>query len=347
MKRMVGLLAACCVTGGTAFAQETPAPLETQDEPVAYSPASLQFPTPDPERHPDPLRADEMAAMEHPDSSDVEPEANAAAPLSTGDASDATPVDVHKPQISPDQNADLSGEVHEPARDFFEEMLFAVVRADAASLTALFEEGADPDQEMPIPAPDWLREMYVDTPMAYYLENEPGLTLLMLAAYQGRPEVVQAFVDAGAEIFRKTRKHKSFALQFAAKSQSVEAMQRLLRVEPESETARMEIKLDLEAQRGSLWLDKKCIGVTRISTGRKGYETETGRFVVTNKYRRWTSTIYNARMPYFMRLSCGDFGLHAGEVPDYPASHGCIRLPEMDAKDFFKRVPIGTLVTIY
>ena len=31
-------------------------------------------------------------------------------------------------------------------------------------------------------------------------------------------------------------------------------------------------------------------------------------------------------MPYFMRLSCGDFGMHEGDLPGYPASHGCIRL---------------------
>lgn len=226
-------------------------------------------------------------------------------------------------------------------------LLAAVEADDAAAVAALLAEGGDPNLELPSPAPDWLRERYAETPMAYYLQREPGVTLLMLAAFRGNPDVVEALMAAGAEPYRLTRRHKSFALQFAAKSQSTDAMQRLLGVGADSEVAELELRIDLAAQRGSLWRNGECIGTTRISTGRKGYETKKGRFVVTNKYRHWTSTIYNARMPYFMRLSCGDFGLHAGVVPGYPASHGCIRLPEMDAKDFFKRTPIGTLVTIY
>jgi lipoprotein-anchoring transpeptidase ErfK/SrfK len=51
-------------------------------------------------------------------------------------------------------------------------------------------------------------------------------------------------------------------------------------------------------------------------------------------------------MPYFMRLSCLDFGMHAGVVPNYPASHGCIRLPGDAARKFFSEIPIGTLVTV-
>jgi len=330
------VLAGYCVSALEVSAEES----LDQIEPVAFEHEGSAGPI-DPELVED--------VPEIPDTSS--PESLTADPAPTpAEVSEKSGTPATQETVIPEEedHADLSGEpVEEPQQDFFKEMLLAVVGADVAGLETLFEQGASPDQEIPVPAPEWLRETYKETPMAYYLENEPGLTLLMLASYEGRPEVVQAFVDAGAEIFRKTRKHKSFALQFAAKSQSVEAIQRLLKVGPDSETARLEIKIDLGAQRGSLWREKECIGVTRISTGREGYETDTGRFVVTNKYRHWTSTIYNARMPYFMRLSCGDFGLHAGEVPGYPASHGCIRLPEMDAKDFFKRVPIGTLVTIY
>jgi lipoprotein-anchoring transpeptidase ErfK/SrfK len=68
---------------------------------------------------------------------------------------------------------------------------------------------------------------------------------------------------------------------------------------------------------------------------------------VTHKYRHWKSTLYeDAPMPYFMRLSCRDFGLHAGVLPGYPASHGCIRLPEAKAAAFFAKVDVGTLVEI-
>jgi lipoprotein-anchoring transpeptidase ErfK/SrfK len=51
-------------------------------------------------------------------------------------------------------------------------------------------------------------------------------------------------------------------------------------------------------------------------------------------------------MPYFMRLSCLDFGMHEGVVPNYPASHGCIRLPSEAARKLFAEIPVGTLVTV-
>jgi lipoprotein-anchoring transpeptidase ErfK/SrfK len=51
-------------------------------------------------------------------------------------------------------------------------------------------------------------------------------------------------------------------------------------------------------------------------------------------------------MPYFMRLSCLDFGMHEGVVPNYPASHGCIRLPGEVARRLFAEIPVGTLVTV-
>ncbi len=64
------------------------------------------------------------------------------------------------------------------------------------------------------------------------------------------------------------------------------------------------------------------------------------------KHRQWKSTLYHAPMPLYLRLSCRDFGLHAGELPGYPASHGCIRMKKKDAEEFFSRVPVGTLVVI-
>jgi len=52
-----------------------------------------------------------------------------------------------------------------------------------------------------------------------------------------------------------------------------------------------------------------------------------------------------APMPYYMQIAPG-FGLHAGYLPGYPASHGCIRMPEFMAENFFRSVSTGTPVTI-
>jgi lipoprotein-anchoring transpeptidase ErfK/SrfK len=84
----------------------------------------------------------------------------------------------------------------------------------------------------------------------------------------------------------------------------------------------------------------------KVSTGRKGNATRTGDFVITDKNRTWTSTIYHASMPYFQRLSCGDFGLHQGNVPGYPASHGCIRVPAGKASQLFAMTRVGDRVQI-
>jgi lipoprotein-anchoring transpeptidase ErfK/SrfK len=85
---------------------------------------------------------------------------------------------------------------------------------------------------------------------------------------------------------------------------------------------------------------------TKVSTGRRGFATPTGEFVITDKNRDWTSTIYHASMPYFQRLSCSDFGLHQGNVPGYPASHGCIRVPPGNAAKLFSMTETGDRVII-
>ena len=92
--------------------------------------------------------------------------------------------------------------------------------------------------------------------------------------------------------------------------------------------------------------DGKELFTTRVSTGRKGFSTPTGEFVITDKNRDWTSTIYHASMPYFQRLNCSDFGLHQGNVPGYPASHGCIRVPEGNAAKLFTLTQAGDRVVI-
>ena len=69
--------------------------------------------------------------------------------------------------------------------------------------------------------------------------------------------------------------------------------------------------------------------------------------MVTDQRRDHISSIYeDAQMPYFMRLSCQDFGLHEDRVTGRPASHGCVRLPGKVARRLFSEVPIGTWASI-
>lgn len=70
------------------------------------------------------------------------------------------------------------------------------------------------------------------------------------------------------------------------------------------------------------------IGVSTCSTGKPGHRTPTGVFTILEKQREHVSSIYKgAQMPNMERLTWGGIALHAGNLPGYPASHGCIRLP--------------------
>ena len=89
-----------------------------------------------------------------------------------------------------------------------------------------------------------------------------------------------------------------------------------------------------------------AIATTTVSTGRSGYRTPAGRYVITDKHRSHTSTLYHVEMPWFMRLNCSAIGLHSGVVTGRPASHGCIRLPYNQAKLFFSLTNVGDEVEI-
>ena len=68
---------------------------------------------------------------------------------------------------------------------------------------------------------------------------------------------------------------------------------------------------------------------------------------MTDKERTRFSSLYKVPMPYFLRLSFSEYGIHEGYDPGRPASHGCIRVAgQGTARTLFNRTPIGTLVTI-
>ena len=89
------------------------------------------------------------------------------------------------------------------------------------------------------------------------------------------------------------------------------------------------------------------IGRTSASTGRPGHATPTGVFTILQKDKDHHSSIYNnAPMPYMERLTWGGVALHAGNLPGYPASHGCVRLPLEFSKLLFGVTEMSTTVVI-
>jgi hypothetical protein len=89
------------------------------------------------------------------------------------------------------------------------------------------------------------------------------------------------------------------------------------------------------------------VGASRCSTGRPGHRTPAGVFVILEKDKTHHSSTYdNAPMPYMERLTWNGVALHAGNLPGYPASHGCVRLPLEFAKLLFGVTTLGTPVVV-
>jgi hypothetical protein len=105
--------------------------------------------------------------------------------------------------------------------------------------------------------------------------------------------------------------------------------------------------VSLPVQRMYVYRNGLLIGVTTVSTGTKGRETPTGVFTVLQKKVRHFSNLYNsAPMPYMQRLTWDGIAMHAGKLPGYPASHGCIRLPMAFAKLLYPVTRLGMTVVI-
>jgi lipoprotein-anchoring transpeptidase ErfK/SrfK len=143
---------------------------------------------------------------------------------------------------------------------------------------------------------------------------------------------------------------------------------------PDNHKGRASIAIRLREQEASLYRAKSRIAVSRISTGREGHNTPLGTFKVIRKDQDHRSSVYGyyadesghpvkenidvrkdrkppgthfigASMPYFLEFSPG-YGLHAGYLPGFPASHGCVRMPYWKARQFYKAARVGTTITV-
>jgi hypothetical protein len=86
---------------------------------------------------------------------------------------------------------------------------------------------------------------------------------------------------------------------------------------------------------------------TQVSTGQAGYETPAGLYSVIERKKHHYSNIYeNAPMPFMHRITWSGIALHAGALPGYPASHGCIRLPYDFAGRLFEMSRRGMRVVV-
>jgi len=112
-------------------------------------------------------------------------------------------------------------------------------------------------------------------------------------------------------------------------------------------TGPLSLVIDLTTQRVLVYRGAVPIAASTISSGSEGRETPTGAFAILQKEVFHRSGTYDdAPMPYMQRLTDKGVAMHAGNLPGYSASHGCIRLPKDFAKLLYGITEIGTPVTI-
>lgn len=110
---------------------------------------------------------------------------------------------------------------------------------------------------------------------------------------------------------------------------------------------KVRVVVDIAGQRAYLLVDNKIALDTPISSARQGCWTPRGEFTITQKVRQGKmSTIYHCPLPFWMRLGESAVGMHIGDIPGYPASHGCIRLPADVAPIMFDHLYTGTTVQV-
>ena len=107
------------------------------------------------------------------------------------------------------------------------------------------------------------------------------------------------------------------------------------------------ITLDIANQVGFIFKGETLIGVTNISTGKKGHPTPLGFWTINWKRPMYRSKKYdNAPMPFMQNIDDKGIAIHGGVTPGYPASHGCIRLPMAFAKQLYTLTKPGNKVVI-
>jgi L,D-transpeptidase catalytic domain/Putative peptidoglycan binding domain len=109
----------------------------------------------------------------------------------------------------------------------------------------------------------------------------------------------------------------------------------------------MTLVVSLSNQKVDIYRGTTLVTSSNVSTGMRGYATKAGIFTILEKKRMHHSNLYSgAPMPWMQRITWSGTALHAGVVPGYPASHGCIRLPFSFAPKLFGITNVGEHVVV-
>ena len=159
---------------------------------------------------------------------------------------------------------------------------------------------------------------HAEAALYYWSDSEPGLSRPDPTSQPRRP---------------KTRRHAE------------------KKTEPEKESTKPQgpviISISIDQQKLRLYDANGLFAESPISTGMRGHPTPMGVFSVIQKEKLHHSNIYSgAPMPFMQRITWSGIAIHAGVLPGYPASHGCIRMPMAFAMKMWSWTKMGARVVI-
>src|SRR5206468_2448528 len=158
-----------------------------------------------------------------------------------------------------------------------------------------------------------------DAAMFYWQDSDPGYYRPAPAAQPHKPKARRPSAKAGAAVKETNAKPQGPLI----------------------------IAVSIEQQRLKVYDARGLFAESPVSTGMKGHSTPMGVFNVIQKHKMHRSNIYsNAPMPYMQRITWSGVAMHAGVLPGYPASHGCIRMPMAFAVKMWNWTRMGARVIV-
>jgi hypothetical protein len=246
-------------------------------------------------------------------------------------------------QFEPDSRLSLS-HIQEQQK-LQDNLTQAILSNDNALAESVLKQNCDPNCQINLSESELNALKALSLRMSYYYRNGSDFRPLHIAAGLGETTICQLLIASGAKQYALSKGYDWVPAQYAAKAGHPDLAQILLGLDPNHDRYRIEISL---SNQKLTVLEKGLPFLTAgISTGRRDKPTPPGMYLVTDKIKLQRSTLYKVPMPYFLRLSFSEVGIHYGVNPGHPASHGCIRIgSEEQARKIFNACPIGTIVQI-
>jgi hypothetical protein len=221
----------------------------------------------------------------------------------------------------------------------------ALVSGDIGLVESVLKQDCDPNFQINLSEAELNAVKALSPRMYHYYSNSSDFRPLHLAAGLGETAICRLLIANGAKQYAQSKGYDWMPAQYAARCGHPDLAQILLGLDPDEERYRIEVSLS--KQKLTVFEGGLPYLTAGISTGRHDKPTPPGMYLVTDKIRLHRSTIYKVPMPYFLRLSFSEVGIHYGVNPGRPASHGCIRVgSERQAQRIFDVCPIGTIVQI-